>query len=240
MPDAPLYLMPSIAGGCGVPRRTWMSLLEKVEKGAVLYFSLEDGIVAELERIAGVEIIHRSKRSGPITAKGEDRGETFALSCETPVHMKIRATRATVLASEEDGNPAITVVDYGKGRVFFSTLPLELSLAKKEGSFHGPRATPAWKFWQRIAEAAALPCALTKRDGRDVLLSEHPESEKSGWAIAFNAADSKNRLVADLAPGWKATFVSGLPGARELDLESGSKLSLEMAPWSAAVLRLAR
>jgi len=239
LPDSPLYLMPSIGGGRGVPRRTWMAVLEKVERGAVLYLSLEDGIVAELERIAGVEIIHRSRRAGPISASFKQAGPEAALTCDTPVHMKLRATRGEVLALEPDGNPAVTRVAYGKGKVIFSALPLEIALTRKEGGFHGSAATPAWAFWKFLRDEASLPSVLVKREGRDVLLSEHPESERSVWAVLYSASEDPQTLVADVAAGWKAELVSGTTPGQKLAVQ-GKDLSLALAPWAAAVVRLTR
>ncbi|MBL8993635.1 MAG: hypothetical protein JNM63_09860, partial [Spirochaetia bacterium] len=85
--------------------------------------SVDNDIIAELERMTGIEVIHRSKRTEPLRADMKWDGETVSLSCETPVRTALRATRAEVWANEVDGNPAITCASYGKGKIITSFLP---------------------------------------------------------------------------------------------------------------------
>jgi hypothetical protein len=64
--------------------------------------------------------------------------------CEEPVG-------ASVLASEPEGTPLLTEYRYGKGRVIFLGVPLEMTLTTTPGVFHGANASTAWQLFRYIA-----------------------------------------------------------------------------------------
>jgi hypothetical protein len=241
IPDSPLYLMPSVGGMRGIPRRNWMALLTKVEQGATLYLSLHDGIIAEFERITGFEIEHRSAREGDLISHFEEAGEKIELRAASPIRLKLKPTRAEVWAREPDGNPSIGVVRYGKGKIVTNTLPLEISMISKNGTFQGPNAVAAWRLWRRIFSISPVTSKLIRKTGknesRDVIVTEHPHGNNSSTALIYNLSNDPAILNASLSNGAKIELVSSYPIAAKLSSQSAS-FSVELAPYGLAVCKI--
>jgi hypothetical protein len=178
-----------------IPARRMRELLAKVEGGATLHLSLDTGLPAEFERITGLEVQTRARRR----EVGRAKLDGIPGSPEVPVggshRVQVKATRATVLGSEGDGNPIFSVAHYGKGRVYFLGTPMEMLLTRTPGSFHAPEALPCWSLYQHIAADAVAGRAVRKKHPM-LGLTEHRLDERRRAVVVVNYSphDVEERL----------------------------------------------
>lgn len=130
LPDSGLYFLPS-AHMEVMSRRSYDALKKKVFEGAVLYISLNDGILTEFEELTGFQVQHsrRAPDQGGVDWEGS------LINYRRPYQVLLRATRAEVLLEDTDGNPLFGTVRYGKGRVYVLNFPLEEMLLTQEQGF---------------------------------------------------------------------------------------------------------
>jgi len=178
-----LYLLPSINGTSPITRQQWLHLLEKVRDGAVLYVSCNEGFLAPFNTPAGINILSRQTRTG--NARFTSRPDTtLHFETSSASRFTIQPVSAKVLAAEPDDNPVFTVNQWGKGSVYFLTVPIENNLSNTPGAF-GEQAAPWWKFYKTLAEQAAISPILAD-DNPFVSVTEHQLSATERLIIAIN------------------------------------------------------
>lgn len=201
LPEASLYLLPCLSGLNILPRRRWQELLARVDEGATLYVSLADGLPAGFEPVVGLEPQSRERRREfePITLSGVS-GEPTLPACGSH-RVRHRATHAQVLGTEADGSPAFTVAGYGRGRVFYLNVPIELYHTSTPGSFHTEGAPESWRVYRHVA-ADLLAGRAVSKSAPALAVTEHDLASGERLIIAIN--HSPEALVDRLAlsPGW--------------------------------------
>ncbi len=197
-PDAELYLVPSLRGHRPIPRRRFQAILDRVRAGATLYLSLDDGLPDGLEALAGVEVIHRSRREGALNLTGEDLPE---IPLSTPFRLTLRATRAEVLAAESDGNPLFTRAALGRGWVYFLAGSPEKALLGRPGAF-APEAAPVWNLYRQVAKKALHGRVIQSRTAAQLGVTEHPVDSRHRIAVAINYQPDGCDVELGLAKGW--------------------------------------
>jgi endo-1,4-beta-mannosidase len=200
--DAQLYLLPCLSGHAIISRRRMLELLEKVAAGATLYLSLDTGLPSNFEPITGLEPQTREQRCdfGPIRLNGLGGEPQIPSGGEFKVRFK--ATRADVLGFEEDGNPAFTVADYGKGRVFFLSVPMEMMVTRTPGALHHADAPPYWRLYRNIAQAV-IESRVVRKQHPLLGVTEHPADEGSMIVVGVNHSPEPVHDTWKLAPGWR-------------------------------------
>ncbi|OGV70543.1 MAG: hypothetical protein A3K19_24790 [Lentisphaerae bacterium RIFOXYB12_FULL_65_16] len=204
LPDSPLYLLPSLRGGRISPRRRLLPLLERVANGATLYISHDDAIIPEIERLTGLHVVGRERRVGNAALTFSLPGAESALRVDTsaPVRLRFERTRAEVLGTEADGEPAFTVATFGKGRVFFLACPVERDLLGRPGAFHGPAATAFWQVYRFLFNQVPTRRAVTK-DLPCVGVTEHPFDARRRAVVVINYSPAAQTAQLTLAKGWQ-------------------------------------
>ena len=196
---AAAYLLPSVSGQAAIPRRRWLELLSFVSEGAVLYVSHNDGLISPFNQPFGLEVQTRSRRSDP-TQFSIPGVAQFSLSA--PVHLKLNLKGAESLGWEADGNPVFTRTTYGKGKIYFLSVPLELTLANQPGAFHTDESQPYWQIYRQFA--ADLPVQRPLRKTNPFLgLTEHPLTAKQHAIILVNYSPDQQTDNLTLASGWE-------------------------------------
>ena len=171
--DAPVYLLPALAGGSSLTRRSWQTLIDRVRAGATLYMSLNDALLSPFEAITGLRVVTRERRAAPTQIIFDEPAELSLPASALAFRLKLQAERAQVLAHEPDGNPAFTCAPLGKGKVFFLTVPIELELTQRPGSVTGPDAAPYWQIYRQVFASARSARIVTKQTPH-VGITEHP------------------------------------------------------------------
>jgi hypothetical protein len=193
-----VYLMPSVRGMQPISRRRWHELLARVEAGATLYISYDDGILSALNAPCGIEVQTRSHRTTQVCYNIEGLGD---FQCDAEIRLVLRAAHAEVLGREDDGNPVFTHAPYGKGQIYFLSIPVERALMTTPGAFHTITAQPFWKLYGMIAETLTHK-RVVSRDMPQIGLTEHPLSEGERVVVAINYSPETCMTVLHLAPNW--------------------------------------
>ena len=202
LPEAPLYLLPCICGGRVLPRRRWLELLAKVEAGATLYVSHRDGMLSPLVEPLGFEVHTRERRANPTTIRLDALPGAPELPTAGPIKLTLSPARAEVLGRETDGSPALTRAQYGKGTIYFLTIPLEVELAERPGAFHTPDAPPAWQLYRHLA-APFLGHRAVRKDHPQIGLTEHPLDERTRAIVLINYSPTPLEVPLTFSPGWR-------------------------------------
>ncbi|MBC8083182.1 MAG: beta-mannanase, partial [Hymenobacter sp.] len=125
IPDAPLYLLPSLKGIDPFRKDYWLKLLDKVQAGATLYMSLDDAYLPTFNGPLGVDVATNSKRRGSLKFAAKLLGDSLNFSAPAERKLLLDSRQATVLAREADGNPVLLKAAHGKGSIYLLTFPLE-------------------------------------------------------------------------------------------------------------------
>lgn len=179
LPDSDLYFLPSVHTD-NMSRKSYMELKEKVAAGATLYISVRDGIFTEFEEFTGLQVITAAK-SGK---RGLMQWEGETLPYQSPHRFQLKANRAKVLASEEDGNPIFSVASYGKGTVYFLNFPLEEMLLTEECGFE----EAYYRLYETVASHTLGHREIQKRNP-SVGMTLH-EGKDETYAVFINYTDS--------------------------------------------------
>lgn len=200
LPDAPLYLMPGICGDSAITAHRMKELLKKVEEGAFLYISLDDGLLSGFERLCGVQSKGR-ERSGEVKEvyfTVEEGG--FSLPLEFSFLMNLAAKEATVFAKDSDGNPVGVINCYGKGNVMLVSAPLEMTLARKQGRVK--EESNYHRVYQYIKNFAnSKKVAMINKP--NVGMTEHPLDERHRILVLVNYDPEPAEVSLNLQEGWK-------------------------------------
>lgn len=199
LPDAPVYILPSIGGQAGISRRHFLSLLEKVKQGAVLYVSHKDGLLSPLNQPFGFEPQTRSRRTSPVTFQLDG----IDLTLPAPVKMTLKTTGAQTLAREEDGNPVFTCAQFGQGKIYFLSLPLEDACSHTPGIFQA-KDNPLWHIYQRVA-AEALDQRIVRKSNPEIGVTEHVLSENQRVVVLVNYSPDAQVDTLKITEGWSVS-----------------------------------
>ncbi|MBQ6947050.1 MAG: hypothetical protein IJN42_03295, partial [Clostridia bacterium] len=133
IPDAPLYLLPSIKGDKIMIKKYYEQLLAKVKAGATLYISMDNALLFDFEGVTGlrVEDSYEHPRRSTATIDGKEIPFTTSRTFRTvPITAK-------VLAYDEEGLPFMAENTYGKGKVYTVMAPIEDNLVNIHNAFEG-------------------------------------------------------------------------------------------------------
>lgn len=200
--EAALYLLPSLCGHAMIPRRKLQELLANVAAGATLYLSLDNGLPSDFEAITGLAPQTREKRVewGPLTI-GDVQ---FPSGGEFKV--RFAPTRARVLGTEQDGNPAFTVATYGQGQVYFLSAPIELMITRTAGALHRAEAAPFWRIYREIAQDVIASRVVRKAQPM-LGVTEHRLDDGRVVVVIVNQSPEPITETLELAEGWSVSDV---------------------------------
>ena len=201
LPETSIYLLPSLTGDA-VPKRTWRALMEKVEKGATLYISWEDAILANMENITGMKVISNAIRRDTTLQISVPRLNT-ELTVSNQRRMNLSVCRdAAILGTETDGNPAFTCHAYGEGKVYFLPFPLETQLADQPGAFEG---TEYYRLYQLMFSEAANR-RITAKSSPQLAITEHPVDE-TRCTVVVQSYSNELQYTLTVREGWRLQSV---------------------------------
>lgn len=231
--DAELYLLPCLSGHAIISRRRLGELMAKVEQGATLCISLDSGLPSDFEPIIGLEPQTREKRCdfGPIHLNAIGGQPQIPSGGEFKVRFK--ATRAEVLGWEDDGNAAFSVASYGKGEVYFLSVPMEMMLTRTAGAFHHADSAPFWQIYRYVAQKL-IANRIVKKHHALLGVTEHCVGGQC-VVIAINYSPDALQDTLKLADGW--TLETVLHGDAE---DHGDWLEAHVPGNDGAVLLLRR
>lgn len=178
LPEAKRYLLP-VSGNEPLTRCAWHQLLERVKSGAHLLLTLPgECILSSLEAVAGVRINTRCQRSGLWQAQLRNSPE-YRISGAYRTRSQLTAIRAEILAEETDGNPLMTVCQYGRGNVYFINAGIERLAAETPGE------NDFWRLYQLFADHCGIRRRVTA-DTPGVGLTEHELTDHRVLVVVVN------------------------------------------------------
>ncbi len=202
MRETQLYLLPCVTGSRVIERGNWLELLERVHRGATLYVSLDGGLLSPFTEPFGVSVLGRVRRIGEMKMTVDGMADAPALHMGSTWQFLLRPRGARVVGSELDGNPVLTVADYGKGHIWCLTAPLETTLANEPAAFHGDRMQEFWQIYRRVAEPW-IQQRIVRKSQPNLGITEHPLDGHSRVIVMQNYAPEPASGNLELAPGWK-------------------------------------
>lgn len=174
LPDARLYLMPSISGLDVISLPQYEVLQEKVRQGATLYISNDDGVLSGFEALCGMTVTD----SGAY----EDHRTITVGSSKLPFTRKVRyemkPTTAQVLCYDSEGSAAVCANPLGKGTVYYVNFPLETMLLPLHDAFDG-------KYY----ELYRMLFALAEKDPH-LAITVHPTAQGEEYIVYVNHSDA--------------------------------------------------
>jgi hypothetical protein len=198
---ASLYFVPAVTGGGGFTRRRWLELLERVQAGATLYLSHNEGMVNPFGEVFGLEVEGRGHRAQPALIHLATTSSAQPLVVPAPVRLRLNPINAEVLAREDDGNPVFTRARYGQGWAYFLGVPLELALTNLPGAFDDPAGQPYWQIY------ALIDRATTNRVVRKlhplVGVTEHEHGQGRRTVVLINYSPKQVVCGLEIASGWQ-------------------------------------
>ncbi|MGI6335916.1 MAG: glycoside hydrolase 5 family protein [Eubacteriales bacterium] len=228
LPDARTYLLPSLCGGGSMSGRAWRALLDRVRNGANLYLSLDTALVSPFEEFTGLRIRGRARSGEPVSIAREK------LTVSPSYHLTAECVTAKALLSEPDGNPVLTVNEYGAGRVYTLLLPIERVAAQEPGII---TSQPLY----RVYEAMGLwdPTRVASRDDAGLCMTEHPQDERTRILTLINPGFETRRNVVRLSGVWRLGELLGDPGTAAVKAVSDG-FSVTLQPCCAVVVSIRR
>lgn len=121
VPDAKLYLMPSIADTYVLPGENYNIIRERVKNGATLYISNDNAILPDFATLTGVRV--RNSKTAHECDGFMLGGNEIKYSRDR--YYMLTECGAEVLAKDKAGLPIFTKYRYGKGTVYYLNFPLE-------------------------------------------------------------------------------------------------------------------
>ena len=208
IPDAPLYLLPSLKGADCVPRRVWLDLLGRVRAGATLYISLGDGILPGFDAAAGIAFRTRAKPTADMSVTLGD-GTVLDLLGGDDLRLEMRS--GEVLGMRKDSaTPGYWKNRLGAGEVHVFAAPIEDQLTRCIAAFDAPDAKPYWRVYEAAAEKAVAKRLVQFRDPQ-LAMTEHAQSDGSTVVCVINHGSSEKALTPTLRDGarivevWRGT-----------------------------------
>ncbi|MBR5586400.1 MAG: hypothetical protein IKW02_00395, partial [Clostridia bacterium] len=206
LPEAGLYLLPSVQGCRIMPKNKFEKLKEKVYNGADLYISLDDAIFSEFESFAGIKIIDSYESCSTGKAVVWDAEIEFSRTR----NIITQAVEAEVIAFDDKGNPFISVNRYGKGRVFVVNAPVEANLLDKHNAFDGKN-----HLIYKMLFGKTLPVELADDE---LVTTMHPD-EDGFYAVIINHSETEKTLDIKLEDGYQIdkVYYGGLDTIKPFD-----------------------
>lgn len=228
IPNASLYLLPSIKGANCIPRRKWLELVDRVKAGATLYMSMGDGIVPGFNDVTGTVLHSRAKAARPMFMSLSD-GTKLALPGADD--LVLEPTTALAMGRRDDGDGMVYWRNsLGNGQVVVLAAPIEEHLTRTPRAFSAG-AMPFWKIYRDIASQ------VTSRhfDARDpaIAITEHHQTDGTIVVLLINHSHERKVVDGYLPQGMSMTLLRG-------QSQPGMPHAIEVGPLDCSVIQLTK
>lgn len=181
IPDSELYLVPSLMGWGPLTMNSLDALMQKVEKGATVYFSDGNGLLAGCEKHLGLASKGMVESNTIFTA---DFGD-YKLPLKYGTKYLMYSVGAEVLAEDTDGTVLFSKFKYGKGTVYFLNSAFESDISTVPLAVNNQ---PYYKIYQTVAREV-LAKKPVKSNHPDIAVTYHPINNKKFIAVAINYSE---------------------------------------------------
>lgn len=197
IPEAKAYILPDQEGDSSLPRRVQKLLMERVEKGAKLYMSMDGPLMSPFSEMTGLRVLYREHKPRTDVIVIDD--VEVAVECERA--MTCEALDAEILARTTDGRIAFARCRRGRGEVYTLLYPIEKIAATVAGVVDGEGARAMHLFYRALGMRSAEKCAYV--ESPYVGLTEHilDESRRVLMVVNYEPENADVKLV--LNEGWR-------------------------------------
>ena len=202
--DSKLYILPSIKANKALPKQRLDELLGKVADGSVLYVCADEGLLRQIPEITGVEIAYREKVNDIKTLNFNGT----KMPIFTKYFYKPESVCAQIKGKDENGEAVFFKHKYGKGYIYFMTLPLERYLTDKEGVFFKDEQPDYSIIYRELAQTAGIK-RICDSDNKYIRLTEHIADENSLYVVAINYNNKTENANLNIDPEFSAYSVYG-------------------------------
>lgn len=231
IPQADAYLLPSLTSHTAIYRHTLNDLLKRVENGATLYMSLNDSLLSPFVELTGIKVKTRARRLADDTVTlGKDK---FVLGSSHKIVYE--NVRANVIAEDQDGRPAFTVADYGKGKIYFLAYPIELIASCNSGEVCGETARPYYRFYEQLGLRSAEKTAVS--NSPYVCVTEHIVNDGERLLAVLNYSPEQCGTDVYLDEGWAFDRLITYHGGTANATEDGFAIELPKNTGAIAVIK---
>lgn len=199
IPDANIYLMPSINGNTIMPAQNYNALKEKVANGATLYVSIDMATPSDFNNLTGITINNSKTKAdfGTFTLNGKEipYGRTR--------NYLITADRAETIANDKNGMPIFTKYKYGKGTVYFLNFPLEKNAIGVCDAFDGTSHEVYNEIFSEVKGEFAV-----KAENPYIGMTRHKD-DGFEWVTLINYSPAIQKTNATVKDGFKYEVIRG-------------------------------
>ncbi len=196
IPDAQVYFLPSLRDDKSMTRAQMSKLMERVAQGAVLYISIDDGLLSPFSQYTGLQV--KTRRHTCSNSIINLDGVTLKLY--NKIQLTLETAGAEVLAADESGNPALTQFAYGCGTVYFCAYPIEMQAATTPGIISGDTAAPLYHIYSRLH--LTNPQKAAQKCNPYLGMTEHIIDNRRRWLLLLNHTPNEINDTVTLK-GWK-------------------------------------
>ena len=132
-------------------------------------------------------------------------------------------TTAKVLAYADDGNPALTVNEYGKGKVYFCAYPIESDAGCHAGIVSGDGARDLYRFYAACDLRNSVKTATS--DSPYVCVTEHIKSDNERILAVMNYSPEE-RTAHITCDGYALSEVLTVHGGTAAAVDGGFDVTL--------------
>ncbi len=203
IPVAPIYFLPSIMGWAPIYAEPYNELLRRVhDDGATLLVSTGSGFICEVERVTGLTSLGMKKGGrSTMSFAGKDYGIAYNKK------FTLESIGAKVLARDSEGDPVFCVNEFGKGKVYFLSFPLESMLWDTQGAYDEGK-TEYSDIYREICGNILAEKPILSGDP-DVSLTVHPDTDGSILVIAVNYTNKDKDSKYTVSDGYTVVPVLG-------------------------------
>ena len=200
IPDAKVYILPSIQGNQPITKYRLMELLDKVKNGANLYISYYNSLFRDFPEISGLKVRGRRFADGPLNMElGED---CIVLDKISELYKyNIESCDGEVLVAA-DGQPVFVRKSYGKGNIYTLLYPLEKMLSEKPGGFSDSTLPKYNAIYREFVKNVDINKCIDT-DSRFIRTTEHIIDELNRYVVAINLSDEKQKCKLIVMDGWE-------------------------------------
>jgi endo-1,4-beta-mannosidase len=190
LPQAPVYLLPSISGPLVINKARYDELLRSVYEGAILYISMNNGFLTEFQELTGLSIIDSEE---PNEAGQMIWGEN-KIDFARKKRLILETKSAEVLAVDGENNPVFAKNSYGKGVVYYLNFPMEEGIIQENEAFRNTKYEIYREVFQRQMQEKILTW-----DNPDTAITLHGD-EKKLVAVIVNYSNSEIKTDFKVSP----------------------------------------
>ena len=194
LPDATLYILPSVSSPQYVNKDRFVELLNKVKNGADLFVSMDNCYLRWFNEVTGLDVFQRRayNGSGLIEIEGNkiESHAKYEYICDN--------VDGEIIAENQNGNPVFVCHKLGNGRVYSYLAPLELS-CMIDSNFVKTNSYCIYKYLRDNINTKKV----AKCKHPEVGLTEHILNENERILVLINYTPKKTKVELELIEDYR-------------------------------------